>query len=200
MRTKQENQKGKDTKSIVTSTSRPRTDDKKCKFHLTIYFEPSRVNPLIGSRFFYKEGIGCQFHNGHVKKKAHEITRRVALLDEEELKTTDNGMDINLSSQSMAMMFKQCTNLVIQPKKLHDHHVKSQKDTKGLVTEMTPAEQIIHQLMTNPSISVVYLVANVSVGYDLVTTYTGKMTKKRKLTFLLNQTYPATAQNLLSRQ
>jgi hypothetical protein len=181
MRTKQENQKGKDTKSIVTSTSRPRTDDKKCKFHLTIYFEPSRVNPLIGRWFFYKEGIGCQFQNGHVKKKAHEITRRVALLDEEELKITDNGMDINLSSQSMAMMFKQRTNLVIRPKKLHDHHVKSQKNTKGLVTEMTPAEQIIHQLTTNPSISVVYLVANVSVGYDLVTTYTGKMNKKKKL-------------------
>jgi hypothetical protein len=69
-----------------------------------------------------------------VKKKAHEITRRVALLDEEELKITENGMDINLSSQSMAMMFKQRTNLVIRPKKLHDH-VKSQKNTKGLVTQ-----------------------------------------------------------------
>ena len=73
--------------------------------------------------------IGNRFHNGHIQKKEHEISRRVALLDKDELEITDDGLDVNLSSQSMATMFMQRTKLVVDPKKLRNHHTKKSEET-----------------------------------------------------------------------
>ena len=49
---------------------------------------------------------------------------QVVLLDKDELQIVGNGMDVNLSSQAMAMMFMKHSNLIVDPKKLHNYHVK----------------------------------------------------------------------------
>ena len=108
-----------------------------CRFRFTIYFEPAGTlgfDRITGWWFSYMEGVGYRFHNGHIQKKEHEVTKWVALLNKNELQITDESMDINLSSQSMAMMFMQCTNLVVSPQKLHNHHAKSQKKKAFFVT------------------------------------------------------------------
>jgi hypothetical protein len=111
------------------------------------------------------QGVGYQFHNGHIQKKEHEVMKQVALLDKDELQITIDGMDIKLSSQPMTMMLMQCTNLVVSPQRLHNHYAKNQKKKAGGKPDMMLAEQIIHQLTTKKSMLVVYLVMNVSVGY-----------------------------------
>jgi len=108
-----------DGDSKRTTTTRPRTQEETCPWRFTIYFEPSSPeNLLVGRWYFYENGAGCRFHCGHICKQQHEISRRVELLDEDELEITDDGMDVNLSSQSMAMMFMSRTGLAINPKKL----------------------------------------------------------------------------------
>jgi len=168
---------------------------------------------LTGRWFFYKNGGGNCFHNNHLPKKQHEIIKRESQLDENELKIAEDGLDINLSSQSMAMMFKSRTGLVVDPKKLRNHHVRIQQPltSSGQEVIMTPAEQVICKLTSSKNVSVVYLVAKVTVGRDLVTTYTkqkkkGKSNKKLTITFESNVvnngekavSHPATSSELLN--
>jgi hypothetical protein len=170
----QDNRKeAKDSKKAITKTSRPRTSDESCSWRFTLYFEASEDDQSAGRWYLYEDGIGNRFHNGRIQKKEHEISRRVALLDKDELEITDDGLDVNLSSQSMATMFMQRTKLVVDPKKLRNHHTKSQKKHSCSLAGMTAAEQVIHKLSTNDQVSVAWLVADVSIGHKLVTTYTG---------------------------
>ena len=96
-------------------------------------------------------------------------------LDEEELEIVEDGLDVDLSSESMAMMFHNRNGLATDPKKLRNNHAKL---TKSPVSTLTPAEQIISQLSSTKNVSVAHLVANVTLGEELVTPYTGRKKKK----------------------
>jgi len=63
-----------------------------------------------------------------------------------------------------------------------------------------PAERLIHQLTTNKNISVAYLVANVSVGHDLVTTYTGGKNKRKKVNITFESNVSANGAEPVSSQ
>jgi hypothetical protein len=73
---------------------------------------------MAGRYYFYCNGSGNHFHCGHLPKKKHEIMNRTSQLNKEELDIADDGMGVNLSSDSMAMMFQKQTQLTIDPKKL----------------------------------------------------------------------------------
>ena len=77
------------------------------------------------------------------------------------------------------MMFQNRTGLAIDPKKLWNYHVKQQQQSNSVdsFSQMTPAEQVVQQLSSSKHVSVAYLVANIEVGEELVTTYTRKKTK-----------------------
>jgi hypothetical protein len=68
--------------------------------------------------------------------------KRRSQLDENELEIAEDGLDVNLSSASMAMMFQNRTGLAIDPKKLHNNHARRQQQSDSL-SPMTPAEQAI---------------------------------------------------------
>jgi len=121
-------------------------------------------------------GPGNRFHNRHVKKKDHEIMKRTALLDENELEITEDGLEVYLTSQTMAMLLHSRTGLVVDPRKIRKHYTakcqqKVSKDS-GEIVKMSPAEQVICSLTSKKNVSLVYLVANVKLGRDLATTYT----------------------------
>jgi hypothetical protein len=84
-----------------TTTARPQRIDDTCKWRFTLYFEPSDEGSLKGRYFFYKNGAGNRFHSGHLPKKSHEIMKRESQLDEVELEITEDGLNVNLSSQSL---------------------------------------------------------------------------------------------------
>jgi hypothetical protein len=79
----------------------------------------------------------------------------------------------------MASMFEQRTGLAVDPKKLRNNQMKRQKGQK--ISQETAAEQAINMLTSRKDVSVVYLLANVEVGTELVTTYSRpRKTKKAK--------------------
>jgi hypothetical protein len=119
-------------------------------------------------------------------KQEHEIRKRTSQLDESELEIAENGLDMNLTSNSIAMMFQNRTGLAIDPKKLWNYHMKQQQQSKSLdlFSQMIPAKQVVHQLSSIKHVSIAFLVANIEVGEELVTTYTCKKTKPN-LTIML---------------
>jgi hypothetical protein len=106
--------------------------------------------------------------------------KRNAQLDVDELEITDDGIDVNLSSQSMSMLFFNQTGLVVDPRKIQRNYVTKTQSSKtssnkagaSQVIAMTPAKQIISDLTSDKMISLVYLVTNVRVGKDCASTYT----------------------------
>jgi hypothetical protein len=119
-------------------------------------------------------------------KQEHEIRKRTSQLDESELEIAENGLDMNLTSNSIAMMFQNRTGLAIDPKKLWNYHMKQQQQSKSLdlFSQMIPAKQVVQQLSSIKHVSIAFLVANIEVGEELVTTYTCKKTKPN-LTIML---------------
>jgi hypothetical protein len=86
--------------------------------------------------------------------------KRASQIDENELKIVNDGMEKNLSSVSMSVLLKGHTGLVIDPKKICNHHMRSQQSKVG--APLMAVEEIIQK--PNKSASVVYLVAKVKVG------------------------------------
>jgi hypothetical protein len=82
-----------------------------------LYYEdtPSVSNPSAVRYFFYKEGGGNHFHNGHLPKKQDEIMKRASRLDKNELEIANDGMGMNLSSQSMSVLMKGRIGLAVDP-------------------------------------------------------------------------------------
>ncbi len=64
--------------------------------------------------------------------------------------------------------------------------MKQQQQSKSLdlFSQMIPAEQVVQQLSSSKHVSIAFLVANIEVGEELVTTYTCKKTKPN-LTIML---------------
>jgi hypothetical protein len=112
-------------------------------------------------------------------KQEHEIRKRTSQLDESELEIAEDGLELNLSSNSMAMKFQNRTGFAIDPSKLQNYHMKQQQQSNSLDSffQMTPAEQVVQQLSSSKHVSFAYLVAIIEVGEELVTTYTHKKTK-----------------------
>jgi len=76
------------------------------------------------------------------------------------------------------MLLHSRTGLVVNPRKIRKHYTakcqqKVSKDSGDMV-KMSPAEQVICSLTSKKNVLLVYLVANVKLGRDLVTTYTKK--------------------------
>jgi hypothetical protein len=167
------------TNSKFTSTVRPQEDDV-CPWRFTLYYEdePLESDPLAIRYFFYQNGGGNCFHSGHLPKKQDDIMKRASQIDENELKIVNDGMEKNLSSVSMSVLLRGRTGLVIDPKKIRNHHMRSQQSKVG--APLTAAEEIIQKLTSNKSVSVVYLVAKVEVGSQLITSYTKGGKKKVK--------------------
>ena len=183
--------KEKSKSSRDTVTSRPKDKEDVCPWKFNLYYEPPE-SAMAGRYYFYRNGSGNHFHYGHLPKKEHEIMKRTSQLDEEELEIADDGMGVNLSSDSMAMMFQKRTGLAIDPKKLRNYHTKKKQQGKDSgVSQYTPAEQVILQLESDKTVSVAYLIAKVEVGQALVTTYTKKKSKTNRnlsITFQSNVT------------
>jgi hypothetical protein len=104
--------------------------------------------------------------------------KRALQIDENELKIVNDGMEKNLSSVSMWVLLKGHTGSVIDPKKIRNHHMRSQQPKVG--APLTAAEEIIQKLTSNKSVSVVYLVAKVEVGSQWIISYTKGGKKKAK--------------------
>jgi hypothetical protein len=153
----------------------PQSSEDCCKWMFTVFFNPNQ-----SWYYFFEHGVRNHFHNGHVPKKQHEVMKRNAQLDVDELEITDDGIDVNLSSQSMSMLFFNQTGLVVDPRKIQRNYVTKTQSSKtssnkagaSQVIAMTPAKQIISDLTSDKMISLVYLVANVRVGKDCASTYT----------------------------
>lgn len=96
-----------------------------------------------------------------------------------------------MDSESMAMLFSNRTGLVIDQKKLRNYHAKKQQSSHsaGAFDAMTPAEQAINKLTSCKTVSFAYLVANVTVKKDFVTTYTGGKGKKTRSSPKLDITF-----------
>jgi hypothetical protein len=119
-------------------------------------------------------------------KQEQEIRKRTSQLDESELKIAENGLDMNLTSNSIAMMFENRTGLAIDPKKLWNYHMKQQQQSKSvdLFSQMIPAEQVVQQLSNSKHVSIAFLVTNIEVGEELVTTYSCCEKTKPNLTIM----------------
>lgn len=185
--------KEKNADSRSTSTVRPQQHEDTCNFRFVLYYEdaPSVSNPSAVRYFFYKEGGGNRFHNGHLPKKQDEIMKRASRLDKNELEIANDGMGVNLSSQSMSVLMKGRIGLAVDPKKLRNFHMRSQQsDLKSKDSaNLTAAEELLRNLASNKSVSAVYLVAQVEVGKGLITTYVNgkkKAKKDLKISFVSN--------------
>ena len=169
-----------------TITSRPVSNDDDCLWRCTLYIDPrpTDADSFACRYFFYKDGGGNRFHNGHLKKKIHEITKRTELVDEDELEITVDGQEGNLGSQTMAMLSRQVWRLSQRiyerttGQRLSIRNVVSK--TLGQLPRMSPAEKVISSLSSRQDVSLVYLVAKVQLGEQLVTTCTKKKKKKKQ--------------------
>lgn len=146
---------------------------------------PTDADSFACRYFFYKDGGGNRFHNGHLKKKIHEITKRTELVDEDELEITVDGQEGNLGSQTMAMLLYQRTGLALKSKNIRKNyrsktqHKNVVSKTLGQLPRMSPAEKVISSLSSRQDVSLVYLVAKVQLGEKLLTTCTKKKKKKQ---------------------
>ena len=77
-------EKNSEKKPRNTSTSKPKSKDDNCLWRFTLYFEPMGAG-RAGRYFFYRNGSGNHYHNGHAPKQEHEIMKRRSQLDENEL-------------------------------------------------------------------------------------------------------------------
>jgi hypothetical protein len=86
------------------------------------------------------------------------------------LEIANDGMGVNLLSQSMSVLMKGQIGLAIDPKKLQNFYMRSQQSElsskDGAI--LTMAKEIIQNLTSNNCVSVVYLVAQVKVGRKLM--------------------------------
>jgi hypothetical protein len=174
--------------SRKTSTSRPNSTNDVGKWRFTLYIEPHPTvkDPHACRYYFYDNGSGNHFHNGHFKKKVDEVTKRTELVDKDKLEITVDDQKGNLSSQSMAMLLYQRTGLALKSRNIQKNYKTKTQQGKMLSTKasaqpsrMSPAKKVISNLSSRKDISVVYLVAKVELSKDLVMTYTKPQRKRR---------------------
>jgi hypothetical protein len=91
-------------KSCSTTTARPRSNDDKCNFRFSLYWEPKPGDDIKGRWYFYENGPGCHFHSGHFRKEKNEIKTWSDRVDANKLDIASDGMAVNLSSAAMGTL------------------------------------------------------------------------------------------------
>ena len=137
--------------------------DDTCKFTFCVYFDPNLQRYLLPRR----QG-GSHTHTGHCRLDSCQVKIRKSVIDKQQMEELMRELSVNINPSTIAKLFETRTGDTLSTNQLRGYLKQAGNDLLLGNGGKSPAERLLAQLRSDPSITFVALTADVSMG-NLIT-------------------------------